>query len=191
MCWVWVTRETLLLGSHLMRSVCYDGDLNASCVLTALCDGTCPSDRQSCSPAPAPGRCLCSLLSPGLRTLTGLWAPIPRSRPPELSALAPGPGSSALLRAGNYLDWRLDDDPCAITLSKPLGAARCQKRWHIALCYAIRIYIGLDFIITEIIKLWYTTLRERALDISNVSPVKSELCLLPGSLIRMLFAMNF
>ena len=48
-----------------MRSVCYDGDLNASCVLTALCDGTCPSDRQNCSPAPGPGRCLLPAVSRG------------------------------------------------------------------------------------------------------------------------------
>ena len=98
--------ESLCCCSYLMRSVCYDGDLNASCVLTALCDGTCPSDRQSCSPAPAPGRCLCSLLSPGVRTLTGLWAPIPRSRPPELSALAPGP--AALRYSGLAIIWAGD-----------------------------------------------------------------------------------
>lgn len=100
-------------------------------VVTALCDGTCPSDRQSCSPAPGPGRCLL-LLSPGPRgpdsdSDRALGSDSPVAAPPELSLRAPAPlsYSGAIIWAG---DWRLDDDPCAITLSKPLGAARCQKR---------------------------------------------------------------
>ena len=90
---------------------------------TARCDGTCPSDHQS----PRPG----CLPDPGLPT--GLRAAIPRCLAPaahlwlsELIIPSSGRWSVCHYITLYYQNHR---------------AESCQKLWHIALCYAIMIYI--------------------------------------------------